>query len=283
MTVVVIGAGLAGLACARVLHEAGVEVVVYEREQAPGGRFTSVLLDGRPVDIGAAYFTVSDPAFEAVVARWHERSLARPWTKTFQVYPRSGAAASTGPMRWSAPGGLRSLAEDLAAGLPIRYGVEVTQLPPADTVVLAMPRPEAARLTGVPELPERAWSSVHTVVLRYPTRSWPDFHGAFVNDHPVLSTVCDDGDRRGDGAPVLVAHAAPDTTGDQVAEAVGELLGIADGPDVETFRWPYARPDAPLEGPFAVERGVALAGDEYGPARAQTAWLSGRALGLSMV
>ena len=60
MTVVVVGAGLAGLACARVLLDAGHHVVVRERSRVVGGRFASQRLDGRPVDIGAAYFTVSE-------------------------------------------------------------------------------------------------------------------------------------------------------------------------------------------------------------------------------
>jgi predicted NAD/FAD-dependent oxidoreductase len=262
-----------------VLRTAGIDVVVLEREAEPGGRFGSVRLDGRPVDHGAAYFTVSDPAFEAVARSWRAAELARPWTDTFKVFDPDGVTQTRGPMRWSAPSGLRSLTAHLAADLAVEYETPVAGLPDADVVVLAMPRPEAARLTP---LPPRSWSAVHTVVLRYPERTWPAFGGAFVNDHPVLSTVCDDGSRRGDDAPVLVAHAAPKTGGADVAAAVGALLGITAQPDVDSFHWPFARPDDAIGHAFEFDGHLGLAGDEFGPARAQTAWLSGRALGLSI-
>jgi phytoene dehydrogenase-like protein len=55
--VVVVGAGIAGLACARELAGVGVPVRIREREPLPGGRLASALLGDRPVDTGAAYFT----------------------------------------------------------------------------------------------------------------------------------------------------------------------------------------------------------------------------------
>src|SRR4051794_41773879 len=54
-TVVVIGAGMAGLAAARALHDAGVEVVVVEGRDRVGGRTHTVELEGVAVDLGAAW------------------------------------------------------------------------------------------------------------------------------------------------------------------------------------------------------------------------------------
>jgi len=297
MTIVVVGAGLAGLACARALVDAGHDVLVRERGRSVGGRFTSRSLDGRPVDLGAAYFTVSDPAFAAVVADWQRASLARPWTKTFHVYDQSSATLATGPLRWAAPKGLRSLAEHLAAGLPVRLEapvVRVTADPavdgePVEAVALCLPGPQAERLLpGV--FRSQAWDPVLSAVLRYPDRTWPDFHGAFVNDHPALTTICDDGDRRGDRAPVLVAHstdgfarAHPDDPGAAMAEAVGRVLGIRDRPSTShVHRWELAKPVEPRSEPFELAGRVGLAGDIFGTPRAQTAWLSGRALGVKL-
>ena len=49
--VVVVGAGLAGLACARDLALAGTDVLVLEARDRPGGRVEQEwLADGRPVD-----------------------------------------------------------------------------------------------------------------------------------------------------------------------------------------------------------------------------------------
>ena len=85
MVVVVVGAGIAGVACARELRARGVDVRVLERAGHPGGRMASPALHGRPVDLGAAYLTARDPEFTRVVRGWAERGLARPWTDTFAV------------------------------------------------------------------------------------------------------------------------------------------------------------------------------------------------------
>jgi len=293
VTVVVVGAGIAGLACARELVDAGVPARVVERDTVVGGRLASVWRAGRPVDVGAAYLTADDPAFRGRVQSWRIEGLIRPWTDAFRG--QHGSA----PMRWSAPGGLRSLAAGLAAELDVTLGVEVTELPRAQAVVLAMPGPQALRIADLPVARGQAWSPVLTAVLTYPARSWPDFAGVFVNDHPVVATVCDDGDRRGDRAPVLVAHSTAgfardhgDAPGAAMAAAVGELCGIAAEPVVELFHWPHATPrpagpPPPLTGPtadrlahptFARDGHVYLCGDAFGRPRVQTAWLSGRAV-----
>jgi oxygen-dependent protoporphyrinogen oxidase len=54
---VVIGGGLAGLAAARDLAAAGVDVTVLEAGQSLGGRMRTVRPAGLPVDVGAAFFT----------------------------------------------------------------------------------------------------------------------------------------------------------------------------------------------------------------------------------
>ncbi|NMO53618.1 FAD-dependent oxidoreductase [Actinoplanes sp. TBRC 11911] len=287
VTVVVVGAGMAGLACARELVDAGVPVRVLERSGEPGGRLASIKRDGRMVDVGAAYVTADDPAFHGRLQTWRIDGLAHPWTDTFQ------GQHGTAPMRWSAPGGLRSLAADLARELQIGYRTEVTELPEAEAVVLAMPGPEALRLADIPAAREQVWSPVVTAILTYAERTWRPFAGAFVNDHPVLATVCDDGDRRGDLAPVLVAHSTPafaaghegddeGPAGMLLAEAVGEAIGIGGKPEVELIRWRYAAP-RPGHGGFARHGNVYLAGDAFGRPRVQTAWLSGRAAARDLI
>jgi predicted NAD/FAD-dependent oxidoreductase len=286
----VIGAGIAGLACARALHDAGVEVRVLERAAAPGGRLGGDVLDGRPVDLGAAYFTVSDPGFAAVAERWRRLGLAHPWPGDFAVYgPFAGGR--TQPVRWAAPGGLASLAEDLAAGLHVTCGVAVKDLTVFDgTVVLAMPAPEAALL--LPAAAELAaaqdWQPSLAVALRYRRRCWKPLTGAFVNDHPVLTTLCDDGSRRGDGAPVLVAHTTPgfaiESAAADVEAAVRELLELPEAAvAVAARRWPAARPARPSDSAFAQVEGVFLAGDGFGRPRVEAAWLSGRAVAAATV
>ncbi|MFI5841829.1 NAD(P)/FAD-dependent oxidoreductase [Catenuloplanes sp. NPDC051500] len=295
MDVVVVGAGIAGLACARALVEGGARVRVLERGRVVGGRLASKRYDGRYADIGAAYFVADDAEFAAQAGSWEARGLARAWTDTLRVYP--GGEKTTGPVRWAAPGGLRSLAADLADGLDVRLSTQVGEVPAdADAVVLAMPGPQAVRLDPPPGIVAAAnaqtWQPVIAAVLTYPERGWDDLRGAFVNEHPVLATVCDDGDRRGDRAPVLVAHstaalaarhlAAPEQAGPILAAAVAELLGLAATPRVDVHRWTYAQPE-PTDAPYAQDGRVWLCGDAFGRPRVQTAWLSGRAVARALL
>jgi renalase len=305
VTVIVVGAGIAGLACARELTDAGVPVRVLERGRVVGGRLAGGIFDGRYADVGAGYLTADDPGFRGRLDSWRISGLARPWTDTFDVY--AGAerrGTSTGPMRWAAPGGLRSLAEDLARELDVTPEHEVRRVgladgpvvdgTAADAVVLAMPGPQALRVLGGELGVLRAvagaqrWSPVLAAVLRYPERSWRDFHAAFVNAAPVLEKVFDDGDRRGDLAPVLVAHSTaefarrnPEGAAAEMAAAVSELLGVPAG-RAHLHRWTYAQPE-PGDPPFAGQDGVYLAGDAFGRPRVQTAWSSGRAVARAII
>lgn len=54
-TVIVVGAGFAGLGAARALTDAGFEVIVVEARDRVGGRATTVELDGYPVDLGPSW------------------------------------------------------------------------------------------------------------------------------------------------------------------------------------------------------------------------------------
>ena len=57
LPVVVVGAGISGVACARRLAAAGIPVELRERSHVPGGRMASRTLAGRRVDLGASYLT----------------------------------------------------------------------------------------------------------------------------------------------------------------------------------------------------------------------------------
>ncbi|WJV44113.1 phytoene desaturase family protein [Streptomyces flavofungini] len=74
--VVVVGAGLSGLACALHLLGAGRRVTVVERDVVPGGRAGRVDLDGYRVDTGPTVLTMphlADEAFAAVGESLHSR------------------------------------------------------------------------------------------------------------------------------------------------------------------------------------------------------------------
>ncbi|MEJ2887625.1 NAD(P)/FAD-dependent oxidoreductase [Actinomycetospora aeridis] len=309
--VLVVGGGISGVACARALAAAGVPARVLERSHRVGGRMASRPLPEGPdgsahvVDLGAAYFTVRDDEFAAVVDDWQRRGLARPWTDTLASRDPDGSWSSRqGPQRWCAPGGLRSLVADLAEGVTVSTGHTVTEVAPgpavdgipARAVVLAMPDPQAARLLhpalrAAPLVAGRDWNPVISVALGYGHRSWSPLRAAFVNGHPDLDLVADDGDRRGDGAPVLVAHTTaerarrhlddPEGAVAPVVAAVTELLALTDAPAwTHAHRWSFASPAAPREDDFALTDDlVGLCGDAWGSPKVETAWRSGTALG----
>jgi predicted NAD/FAD-dependent oxidoreductase len=266
-------------------------------------------MDGRPVDVGASYFTVSVPAFQKVVDQWLDVKLAHPWTDTFHVGEPGGLIGTrTGPMRYATPLGLRSLIEDLARGLALEQHTEAAEVEPGPSVdgvdyagvALAMPGPQTLDVLADSLPAERAassggWEPCTAVVATYDARVWPDVDGVFVNDSTVLTFIADDGRRRGDDAPVLVAHAHPvmsarhlDDPDAVIAPVLAELeavLGITASPSsVIAKRWSLAKPVNPhAEHYFLTANGVGLCGDGWhGPSRIESAYLSGRALGRAM-
>jgi renalase len=77
--VAIVGAGVAGLACARTLLERGVEVSVFDKGKRPGGRVASHRSPELDVDLGASYFTVRDERFGRVVSAWIRDGVVAPW------------------------------------------------------------------------------------------------------------------------------------------------------------------------------------------------------------
>lgn len=102
--VAVIGAGLAGLACADALQRAGCSVSVFEKSRGPAGRMSTRRgeeADGRAwqCDHGAQYFTARDPAFKVELARWREAGVAAPWTPRLAVFGGAAPADEKGALR----------------------------------------------------------------------------------------------------------------------------------------------------------------------------------------
>jgi predicted NAD/FAD-dependent oxidoreductase len=312
--IVVIGAGIAGVACARELAEADLDYRLLDRGQRLGGRMAVRTIAGRAVDIGASYFTVRTDSFREVVTGWQERDLAREWTDTFAVATPDGIdGPKVGPLRYAARNGLRSLVEDLAAHLAVEHPHEVEQLThagdrwlvdgqPAAAVALAMPGPQAADLLPADSPAAgsvgRRWEPTLALITEWPERVWPAIDGAFVNDSALLTFVADDGRRRGDGAAVLVAHAHPVLAAAHLNDperAIGAMLGeqaavLGIAPHyepalVQIKRWSLAKPIDISPAPFHLgpDR-LGLAGDGWhGGGRIEAAYLSGRALGRALV
>ncbi|PWJ55883.1 hypothetical protein SAMN06264364_102251 [Quadrisphaera granulorum] len=326
---VVVGAGISGVACAQALSAGGVDVRVIDRGRRLGGRLgvrRVELADGshHVVDTGAAYFTVSDEGFAALVSAWSTDGLAHPWTDTFSLLgPEKPPGSTTGPQRWSAPGGLRSLVDHLATGLEVTTGRAVRSVGVADglpavdgdgvdAVVLAMPDPQAGRILDVEaslglasarRVLARPWDPVTTVYATWDHSWWPALDAGFVADDHLVSLVADDGARRGDGAPVLVAHTTPaaarqalgdpESLVEPVLARLPHLLGVDPAAvpaprSAAVHRWSYAAPTEVHDAAYlltAVAGGLlGVCGDSWaatpsGKPRIEQAWRSGRDLG----
>lgn len=296
--VTIVGAGLAGATCAAALVASGVRVRVMDRGRAPGGRMASPELHGRRVDVGAGYFTVRDDDFAAVVDRWQAAGLAQPWTDTFSVLEvGKDSRRTTGPVRWGTPGGLRSLVREVLGDIEVYRAEEVTALPDGP-VVLAMPDPQAARLTTVPQPVD--YQPVIALVAGFDERRWSLPDAAFVHGHPDVEFIADDGARRGDGAPVLVAHSTAELAGRHLSEPDGarpflvvglrELLDCPDPDWTHVHRWSFAKPAGAHPATFGLleldGRPVGFAGDQWcpdGSPRVESAWRSGTDLAAALV
>ena len=321
--VAVIGGGISGIACAGALASAGVPVRVFDRGHRIGGRLAAQTLrgtgtahDGRVVDVGAAYFTAREDHFVDVVDGLIERGIVRPWTDTFHVAdPRGIVGPKLGPMRYATPRGLRSVVEDLASLLPgdlvdIRHPVDV---PPirreADRIIVAgddyaavaicVPDPQAKPLLVDDSVTDARvlldggplWEPVMSLTAVYDDMCWEEFDGMFVNDEAVLTFIADDGRRRGDQAPVLVAHSTATLAAGHLSEPLGaapallaslaSVLRPTGDPSWFTVkRWTHARPLTARVERFGFVEGIGLAGDAWaGGPRTESAWLSGHALG----
>lgn len=117
----VVGAGIAGLACARTLLQAGHEVALFEAAATPGGRMATEDSPYGGFDSGAQYFTVRDERF-AQALEVAAPGLVRRWSvSAVRVLDERGRVveAATPPheAHWIPVPGMAALARHWAAPL----------------------------------------------------------------------------------------------------------------------------------------------------------------------
>ena len=319
-TIVVIGSGLAGLACARALRAAGISARILDKGRAPGGRAaTRVSRSGPTFHHGAPYLNGAGPGFVAAMAAATRHGAAAPWDARAE-----GA--------WVGTPDMAALMAHLAADLAPRQTAEITRIEEhahgvtlwlgeeridADRVALTVPAPQARRLMAhdpalIAALAGVEMAPCQTLMVVWPEAAAPD--GA----HDGAPDFAPDGAH--DGAPwaglapihavapfariiraagrgALVAHAdarwsrenlerpSEDICADLLAHLAAGL-GI-DAPPLfaRAHRWRHARVAVALGAPCIRSSGgrVILGGDWCLGPNAGDAWESGEALAHALI
>ncbi|CAM3812034.1 FAD-dependent oxidoreductase [Vreelandella rituensis] len=162
----IIGAGIAGLACAQRLNTAGKAVQLFEKARGPGGRMSSKRRPQAIVDLGAQYFTARDAEFQEAVARWQQAGCIAPWPeRLWQASPLGWEARHDGQLRYAGKPRMSALPRHLAQGLTIHSKTPIETLErdgsqwwlidsnarrhgPFAQVVISTPAPQAQVLLG---------------------------------------------------------------------------------------------------------------------------------------
>jgi renalase len=161
--IAIIGAGMAGIACANELQRAGKSVAILEKSRGVGGRMATRRLFETIADHGTCYLSPKDPRFQAVFDRLISAGIVKSWTNTVHSLDLEGKLSPDPDLspRYIAPAGMSSIAKFLSSGLDIRLSQKVIRLestvdgwqiaiegePPtaifAKTVISTIPAPQA--------------------------------------------------------------------------------------------------------------------------------------------
>ncbi|MDA0251578.1 MAG: NAD(P)-binding protein [Actinomycetota bacterium] len=306
MRVGIVGAGIAGLACAEGLSGRGHEVVVFDKGRGPGGRMSTRRFDTAQgeahFDHGAQYFTVRDPAFQSQVSAWVADGVVAPWTAAGSgAYV--GVPGMNSPVReladhhdvnWSA---LVTGVERHDGGLVLRVGAD--EVHDVDLVVIAVPAEQAAALLAetAPDLAKLAGAAVSepcwTVMAAFsePVAAERDCW-AGAGDGVVGWAARNNAKPGRTGPESWVVQATPawsrrhiDADSDAVTADLLAALSMALGVTLPTrigvaaHLWRFARSAPGGPGPILdPDRGLGLCGDWLIAPRVESGWLSGTRL-----
>lgn len=168
MPIAIIGAGMAGLSCARALTQAGESVTVFEKSRGIGGRCATRRGEHGSYDHGAPYVEAWTVNFKAMLAAGSLAGACVPW-------PAMNLSDSV-PAFVGVPG-TSALVKPLAAECDLRLGIRAERIERGDAgwtmldeagashgpfsrLCIAVPAPQAAQLLGSHRFAAQAGSAV---------------------------------------------------------------------------------------------------------------------------
>jgi len=154
--VAIVGAGIAGLACADRLRDSGIATVLFDKARGPGGRMSTRRVETAAgtahIDHGAQFFTVRNPAFRAQVSSWEALGLVARWSEA-------------APDAWIGTPTMNAPVRHMTAHHDVRFGHHVHGIVkepggwrvrfddrlegPFGAVVIALPAEQAAAILGL--------------------------------------------------------------------------------------------------------------------------------------
>lgn len=245
--IAVIGAGLAGLACARVLRRSGAYVEIFEQDRIIGGRMATSRIGTVPYDHGAQYITARSSSFRTYIEELVANGYASRWKPNSAAGPKGEGQM----MPWfvGTPG-MSSIVRPLAESVRIHtnrrahtiernernwhiWFDDESSVGPFAAVAIAVPAPQAQLLTGrFEELTEPLkrvrMSSCWALMVRLEQRTLPD-QDVFSDMSDVIRWISRNNSKPGRTVKgeTLVVHASPAwtrQTEDMEPEAVAEEL-----------------------------------------------------------
>jgi len=316
LDIAVIGAGIAGLACARTLLDGGHSVTVFDKGRRPGGRVATRRVPGFAFDHGAQYYTAADDGFRAWTDTARQSGAISPWDgKIVRLSNGTAENVDDNRRRWLGVPGMSAVAQYVSFGLDIRCGCRIGEVERngtgwrlvaedgsivagVDLVVVAVPAPQAhSLLTGSPDLADRAAAAslapCWAVMLGFDETLLLPFDGAFVDEGP-LAWISRNRSKPGrEGREAWVLHASPSWSREHleadrqaVAEDLQRAFRLAAGlravqpAYAAAHRWRYARVEAPVGEVclFDPNLRIGACGDWCLGGKVEAAFASGRSL-----
>lgn len=318
MNIAVVGAGVAGLSCSRILSQEGHSVKIFDKGRFAGGRLASRTRDENQFDYGAQYFTVKNERFESFLHDHIESGAVSLWDgRVAEVVDGEPVRKKDSTKRYTANPYMRSLAElifnDKRCNL--MHQIESIQKnnsrwslngskrnsdsterfshSDADYLVLNMPPAQIQNLIDINWLHSIELSACIAGMYTFDSSLNVDADCIFVNDSIVSWAARDSSKLMRPGGERWVLHASPEWSRsnydrddrlltDALLEAFLNLLQIP-SPEIDfskCHRWKFAKPEPALNigCHFDTDLKIGFCGDWCNGARVEGAFVSGELL-----